>query len=142
MDCARNVTVLVKSIANGTQLLPSVLSVSSPHGPPCDVVVFDFVPQLLRLLQSCGLKEYLHTFKNLVCFCFALVMEQCHCQTLDNNDNHEATNSQALQTVNSKRHIWYVCATAIHVRNPIPTSASVPRQKQAADNTKAFSLAS
>jgi hypothetical protein len=51
-DCARNVTVLVKSIANATQLLPSILSVSSPHGPPCDVVVFDFVPQLLHLLQN------------------------------------------------------------------------------------------
>jgi hypothetical protein len=52
LDRARNVTVLVKSIANATQLLPSVLSISSPHGPPCDVVVFDFVPQLLRLLQN------------------------------------------------------------------------------------------
>ena len=51
LDCARNVTVLVKPIANTTQLLPSVLSVSSTHGPPCDVVVFDFVPQLLRLFQ-------------------------------------------------------------------------------------------
>ncbi len=52
LDCACNVTVLVKSIANATQLLPSILLVSSPHGPPCDVVVFDFVPQLLRLLQN------------------------------------------------------------------------------------------
>jgi hypothetical protein len=52
LDCAHNVTVLVKSIANATQLLPSVLSVSCPHGPPCDVVVFDFVPHLLRLLQN------------------------------------------------------------------------------------------
>jgi hypothetical protein len=52
LDCARNVTVLVKSIANTTQLLPLVLSVSCPHGPPCDVVVFDFVPQLLHLLQN------------------------------------------------------------------------------------------
>ena len=52
LDHARNVTVLVKSIANATQLLPSVLLVSSPHGPPCDVVVFDFVPQLLHLLQN------------------------------------------------------------------------------------------
>jgi hypothetical protein len=52
LDHARNVTVLVKSIANATQLLPSVLLVSSPHGPPCDVVVFDFVPQLLCLLQN------------------------------------------------------------------------------------------
>jgi hypothetical protein len=34
LDCASNVTVLVKSIANATQLLHSVLSVSSPHGPP------------------------------------------------------------------------------------------------------------
>ncbi len=50
LDCACNVTVLVKSIANSTQLLPSVLSVSFPHCTPCDVVVFDFVPQLLRLL--------------------------------------------------------------------------------------------
>ena len=36
LDRARNVTVLVKPIANATQLLPSVLSVSSPHGPPCE----------------------------------------------------------------------------------------------------------
>jgi hypothetical protein len=50
LDCAHNVTVLVKSIANATQLLRCVLSVSCPHGPLCDVVVFDFNPQLLRLL--------------------------------------------------------------------------------------------
>ena len=52
LDCAQNVTVLMKSIANATQLLPSVLLVSSPHSPPCDVIVFDFVSQLLRLLQN------------------------------------------------------------------------------------------
>jgi hypothetical protein len=52
LDCACNVTALVKSIANATQVLPSVLLVSSPHGPPFDVVVFDFVPQLLCLLQN------------------------------------------------------------------------------------------
>lgn len=52
LDRARNVTVLVKSMANATQLLPSVLAVPCPHGPPSDVVVFDFVPQLLRLLQN------------------------------------------------------------------------------------------
>jgi hypothetical protein len=60
LDCAHNVPVLVKSIANAIQLLPSVplqllpsvLSVSCPHGPPCDVVVFDFVPQLLCLQQN------------------------------------------------------------------------------------------
>ena len=39
LDRARNVTVLVKSLANATQLLPSVLSVPCPHGPPCNVVV-------------------------------------------------------------------------------------------------------
>jgi hypothetical protein len=32
LDCARNVTVLVKSIANATQLWPSVLLACSPHG--------------------------------------------------------------------------------------------------------------
>jgi hypothetical protein len=52
LDCACNLAVLVKSIANATQLLPSALSVSCPHSPLCDVVVFDFVPQLLRLLQN------------------------------------------------------------------------------------------
>jgi hypothetical protein len=52
LDCASNETVLVKSIANATQLLPSVLLVPFPHSPPCDVVVFDYVPQLLRLLQN------------------------------------------------------------------------------------------
>jgi hypothetical protein len=36
----------------------------------------------------------------------------------------------------------YVCATAIYVRNPIPTFASVLWQKQAMANTMALSLAS
>jgi hypothetical protein len=55
LECAQNVAVLVKSIANATQLLPSVLLLPSPHGPPCDVDVFDFVPQLLHLLQNTSL---------------------------------------------------------------------------------------
>ena len=38
LDCACNVTVLVKFIANATQLLPSVLSVACPHSLPCDEV--------------------------------------------------------------------------------------------------------
>jgi hypothetical protein len=46
----------------------------------------------LESLWSCGLKEYHHIFKNLVCFYVAFVMKQCHCQMLDNNDNHEAAN--------------------------------------------------
>ncbi|KAI2503442.1 hypothetical protein MHU86_10990 [Fragilaria crotonensis] len=38
---------------NEKQFLPSVVKVTStPHGPPRDVIVFDFVPQLLRLLQN------------------------------------------------------------------------------------------
>jgi hypothetical protein len=52
LDCARNETLLVKSIANATQLLPSVLLVFCPHGPLSDVVVFDLVPQLLRQLAT------------------------------------------------------------------------------------------
>ena len=49
------------------------------------------------------------------CFYFAFVIEQCHCQMLDNNDNHEVTNSQRLPTVNSKRYIW-VCLHSCHQR--------------------------
>jgi hypothetical protein len=52
LGCAHNVTVLVKSIANATQLLPSVLSLSCPHGPTCEVDVFDFVPKLLHILHN------------------------------------------------------------------------------------------
>ena len=37
---------------NATQLLPSVRTVDALHGPPCDVITFDFVPQLLQLLQN------------------------------------------------------------------------------------------
>jgi hypothetical protein len=37
---------------NATQLLPSVHKVVVPHGAPCDVITFDFVPQCLKLLHN------------------------------------------------------------------------------------------
>ncbi|KAI2507842.1 hypothetical protein MHU86_6622 [Fragilaria crotonensis] len=48
----RNVDRLYAMMNNATQLLPSVRRVDVPHGPPCDVITFDFVPQLLQLLQN------------------------------------------------------------------------------------------
>ena len=48
----RNIDVLFASLTNARQLLPSVVNVDVKHGPPVDVIVFDFVPQLLRLLQN------------------------------------------------------------------------------------------
>lgn len=51
LDYDRNVTVLVNSIANASQLLPSVLFGTCPRGPSCDVVPF-FVPWLVCLLQN------------------------------------------------------------------------------------------
>ena len=48
----RNVDRLYSMMNNATQLLPSVRRVDVPHGPPCDVITFDFVPQLLQLLQN------------------------------------------------------------------------------------------
>ena len=52
LERSRNVEVLLNSIANAKQLLPVVQTVQGPHGPPSQVVVFDFVPQLLSLLQN------------------------------------------------------------------------------------------
>ena len=48
----RNIDGLFSSMKNAKQLLPSVYTVACPHGSPCDVIAFDFVPQLLSLLQS------------------------------------------------------------------------------------------
>jgi hypothetical protein len=48
----RNVDRPYSMMNNATQLLPSVHWVDVPHGPPCDVITFDFVPQLLQLLQN------------------------------------------------------------------------------------------
>ena len=41
LGCAHNVSVLVKSIANASQLLPPVLLVSPSHSPPCGVNMDD-----------------------------------------------------------------------------------------------------
>ena len=49
---ARNVNVLFSSMDNATKLLPAVRNVVVPHGIPCHVIVYDFVPQLLSLLQN------------------------------------------------------------------------------------------
>ena len=49
---ARNVQVMFSSLRNAKQLLPSVQTVMLPHGNPCDVIAYDFVPQLLSLLQN------------------------------------------------------------------------------------------
>jgi hypothetical protein len=46
---------LFRSLSNSTQLLPTVVSVPSTttlQRAPCDVIAFDFVPQLLNLLQN------------------------------------------------------------------------------------------
>ena len=48
----RNVERLFAMMNNATQLLPTVRTVAVPHGPSCDVITFDFVPQLLKLLQN------------------------------------------------------------------------------------------
>ncbi|KAI2492859.1 hypothetical protein MHU86_21672 [Fragilaria crotonensis] len=49
---SRSIDLLFLDMKNATQFLPSVVNVTTPHGPPRDVIVFDFVPQLLRLLQN------------------------------------------------------------------------------------------
>ena len=43
---------LFPTIKNAQHLLPAVIKVSVPHGPPSEVVAYDFVPQLLSLLQN------------------------------------------------------------------------------------------
>jgi hypothetical protein len=40
------------SMPNATQLLPAVQNLMVPHGLPCHEIVYDFVPQLLDLLQN------------------------------------------------------------------------------------------
>jgi hypothetical protein len=47
-----NIDVLFKSVANAQRLLPSVISVAVPHGAPCNVITYEFAPQLLNLLQN------------------------------------------------------------------------------------------
>lgn len=48
----KNIDVLFDSIENAKLLLPSVSKVMVPHGAPIDVITYDFVPQLLSLLQN------------------------------------------------------------------------------------------
>ena len=49
---SNNVDVLFSSMHNAKKLLPNVQTVHVPHGPPCDVITYDFVSQLLSLLQN------------------------------------------------------------------------------------------
>jgi hypothetical protein len=42
----RNAERLYAMMNNATHLLPTVRTVTAPHGPSCDVITFDFVPQL------------------------------------------------------------------------------------------------
>ena len=50
----RNLAYFTEGLQNGKLLLPAVVRVPSPNNPDltCDVIAFDFVPQLLRLLQN------------------------------------------------------------------------------------------
>jgi Plavaka transposase len=53
---SRNLDYLFRSLSNSTQLLPTILTVPPPslgtQRSPSDVIAFDFVPQLLNLLQN------------------------------------------------------------------------------------------
>ena len=49
---SRSVDLLFLVVKNARQLLPSVVNVTVQYGLPRDVIVFDFVPQLLCLLQN------------------------------------------------------------------------------------------
>ena len=48
----RNVEQLYAMLNSATQLLPTVRTIAAPHRPSCDVITFDFVPHLLKLLQN------------------------------------------------------------------------------------------
>ena len=49
---SKNVDILFQSVTNATQLLPAIQPVSEANVSQCDVIAFDFVPQLLKLLQN------------------------------------------------------------------------------------------
>ncbi len=51
-----NVDVLFKSVTNAQRLLPSVMTMEVPQGPPCDVITYEFEPQLLNLIQNTSVK--------------------------------------------------------------------------------------
>ena len=46
------IEALFPTIENSKLLLPSIVTVPVPHGPPIDIVAYDFVPQILSLLQN------------------------------------------------------------------------------------------
>ena len=50
---SKHVDILFQSMNNAKQLLPAVQSVPTQTLTSCNVNVFDFVPQLLQLLQNC-----------------------------------------------------------------------------------------
>ena len=47
-----NIDVLFKSVSNAQRLLLSIVSVAVPHGAPCNVIAYEFAPQLLNLMQN------------------------------------------------------------------------------------------
>ncbi len=47
-----NVELLFKSLSNASLLCPTIQPVQRVDGSSSEVIVFDFVPQLLRLLQN------------------------------------------------------------------------------------------
>jgi hypothetical protein len=54
LSWSKNVDILFQSMNNNAkQLLPSVQPVATQNKTSCDVIAFDFVLQLLRLLQNC-----------------------------------------------------------------------------------------
>jgi hypothetical protein len=53
---SKNVDILSQSMNNAKQLLPSVQPVPTQNENSSNVIAFDFVPQLLRLLQE--LQDY------------------------------------------------------------------------------------
>ncbi len=62
---ARNVNVLFSSMDNANKLLSAVQNVVVPHGLPCHVIVYDFVPQLLSLLQDHDSRQTIDLLKPL-----------------------------------------------------------------------------
>jgi hypothetical protein len=48
----QSVDLLFKAMTNPKQLLPSVTTVTVPHGLPREIITYEFAPQLLHLLQN------------------------------------------------------------------------------------------
>jgi len=66
MSRNKNVENLVNYMENAKHLLPSVYTVpimEEANGPAMDVIAFDFVPQLLSLLQN---REYKDAYRRLI----------------------------------------------------------------------------